>query len=355
MIGKRRWLFLVVPLGAAALVGAAVSYQNRSLLQHATRIGRGKAVTYAWRSPRTAVGVSIVSGRTYGQDTLASLTLTVIESGSGVEKPTDPPSLHVQELPDPSTAVVSPNGQWLLYATLFAEDRYGQTTAGFRAARIDGSGAFEWRAWDLYDRESQRRPVWLPDSSRWLELLPSRPGKTFLHTLDADGPMRIKVEGAPLCSALIGVTPDYRLIAVSGAANQGLNTSTVELVDFGIHPNTEPTRTIRLKAPPGGTISELALSPRGDRLAWLIGIKHYPPGYRLLSRWWPALAKRFHASEGTELRISHLDGTHNAAVAFQASDPRKLGHDAIWGVQWRPDGKAVSFVSASQLYQVPID
>jgi len=99
----------------------------------------------------------------------------------------------------------------------------------------------------------------------------------------------------------------------------------------------------------------VALSPQGDRLAWILQVKQDPPGpfRRFLSRWMPSLQR---APEAVlEMRTTRLDGSDVHVIGHMALPKPDPKAEYPGQLQWLPDGKRLSFVYKSVLYTVPAD
>lgn len=103
-------------------------------------------------------------------------------------------------------------------------------------------------------------------------------------------------------------------------------------------------RSSRVALPPGKGAWKLGLSPRGDRLVWLLGS---PPGDHGIQRWslWTSRVR----GERMHCLGEHPDGQ---------PDPERSGATldlSTLSLRWLPDGRRISFVAGSGLYVLPAE
>jgi hypothetical protein len=153
-----------------------------------------------------------------------------------------------------------------------------------------------------------------------------------------------------LDSNLIGVTVTRNNLFLILAVPDGGQSSNVhlEIVECRI----EPSRIVPVRTYQPGRFSrsrelaEIAISPQGDRLAIVYKTRTAALWQALLQRLFPSRAVK--PEEKCWLTVSRLDGTEARDIGVIE---KELG-----SLQWRPDGKALSFVYAfGDLYTIAID
>ena len=93
-----------------------------------------------------------------------------------------------------------------------------------------------------------------------------------------------------------------------------------------------------------------ALSPYGDRLAWLIIYEIRPYGPAWMQRILTFLGQHKHKVIG--LWVSRLDGSHMHEIGHLPYQPDE---EIPQQIRWAPGGKRLSFVYKGSLYTVPAD
>ena len=248
---------------------------------------------------------------------------------------------------------ISPDGQWVLWWDMKIHD------VSIYGARLDGSGSFQVpksnAEWDnLY-------LFWLSDSRHFVELAlsVSPKGQKFTHALtrSVDKPNVAESvpipESSPLQAACciagtdIALAAGDRLIALDWSLHGfGTPDPKFTVAEVGLGSKARPDQTSIVASPPGSTLRcGAALSPRSDRIAWLVA-KTKKGGGTIVSIW-----------------VSRLDGSEWREMGWQeAPDPdmefgdhlTKFMAAAPGGIKWLPDGKTLSFFYKGDLYTIPV-
>jgi hypothetical protein len=233
------------------------------------------------------------------------------------------------------------------------KSRSDQDIAGVvaRPSLIDLEGRF------TRELDSGESPVWMPDGRRWLALdteeryrNESNPKpEAWLFSIDAPhqkaGPIAIPAQ----VKSLVGVTPDERLVMTDLPA--GIDEPAVTVWQQGIYLNPAPPTQGRLNAPHGWFYREAALSPKADRIAWVLTTSSVPRPLAFLHRILPGVFRNVAPTRTFELATSRLDGKDIRSLGFQ--DGGKDNAGVITNLKWNPDGRRLSFVYRGNLYILP--
>ena len=274
-----RWLIVVGLLSMGALAGLWLSYRNRPLLQRATRLGTGTTTTYVWR---TSGEVLLIEARPAGKvngDEVQDLIVRRVDLGTRGELPMSQAGgrLPVREVPDLELMSVSPDGRWLLYATQYPSSTGNWLNKGFRVAEIGGNRTYRWAACDPYDngpiaqaRMASRQPALAGAGGRRSREGAAAQPRHGRPPRTAISPRAYRRRPARRCGRL-------QVLALTNPPRRGRGVPRAGMFEIGLFPSQVPGRLWSFAAPPGGIIKELALSPAGDRLAWLLSTTRYPP------------------------------------------------------------------------------
>jgi hypothetical protein len=174
-----------------------------------------------------------------------------------------------------------------------------------------------------------------------------------------------------LSPALAQLTEDfmpshYQFIGISSEFAYGftkyVGDSSVTVVKADLSPSHSGSRQIFFMPVPPFVCGDydVALSPDGQRLAWIFLEARPLPGISALnhtrvSRWLPITA--------SALWISNVDGSNmrriggidvDQLVRRQANVTWSTTNTMLRGLSWCPDGKHVSFVYRGELWSVPV-
>lgn len=267
---------------------------------------------------------------------------------------------------------VSPNGQWLASPS-FVTTADGTRVLDTHYVNYNLRNSSPYRA--NYILVDYSPPIWFPDSVHYLtvgfdysehnfgEITNTR---VVIHSVrgiqedrSIDGiPLAIKNwykqlcrPDSPLPPDAAGTTPNWAVITRDGnftalATRGTMGHSSVRIVQWKIEPGASTGRqkeTIwTIHAPENMQIGQQALSPDGDRIAYVVDGAPNPPFPEWLYRLIPSLKKPGHI---VALYVSRLDG----------SDMREVGRvpsGTITHLQWVPGGHNLSFVYGETLYVV---
>jgi hypothetical protein len=350
---RRFHLFLLLTLGAAFWIFRPIT----TLSDRATRLLSG-VNRYFWRAPS-----DIYIGERAGDGRLRRFE---ISGGSLRERGI---------VPDPAgkntpAYTVSPDGKSI---GVVAATRDEWPELCFIVDNIDGTRIFGNSTYPFLHPSTVSRDgiVWLPDSRRWVSLIggDNDPAEIQLHSLDTPeaGGRAIDTLGTPQAGLpppkpirmLLGVTADHRLIATDfnpsfippATAIVIPPATTVTIKEIGIYPNPLTAREHTVKSPPGTDVRELALSPKGDRLALIAYSSHVPLITRLLGRILPSVRKNSRPRAGLSVYVGDFDGSHMRELGYQPVDKLGSPHD----LKWSPDGRSLSFILGDGLYLIPAD
>jgi len=360
----KRWL---VRLALAAAVVAAVlaaMRPNPSLLERSSRvIGSlsSPSEPYVWLSDHELIRFPVDTKQDGQGNSMTIMRAEQLDTKTGLRTPLTDLSRRLRAQRDYASLFrLSPDGKWLVYAANNSDDDYPRSH--FYVSEVGGPREREWPLEDAASNGMPSMPpgaVWLPDSRRWLELAPDETGLlgVRMHSLDVDSPKALPVTAPARLRSLLGVTPDYRLIATDFYVSPGSAARSVDLYEVGLYPNPTPPRRHTLRAPPNAQILDIALSPRGDRLAWAFYFSRVPTGMQWLARFIPSLRKRLRPRVGAGLWVSRLDGSEMREIGYQEIDPNVPAplRLAPAEIHWTPDGRRLSFVYKNALYTVPVN
>ena len=360
----RARVFALLTLAAAicvTLTGALLPRQ-RSLRERATRVAPARGwsgtgtqthgiVPYFWLSDHEVLWFR-------GNDPLEAVRR---EIRTGRDTPFLLRTPAVIAPPKGFPLTLSPDRRWLLWVN----ERGARQTAV--ASRVDGSRAVTWpRPWYDYSL------AWLPDNSGWVwhgtvatvhRLAGSRVDLVPFQTkFVASRPGR--VAQAP---HLLGTAPGGKTIAFDTQAMHNSDRfysvldvgragfvfepipKQVAFVELDLVRPGAPGRRFTLPMPSGAEQSVLALSPAGDRIAWLTYRNGRAPAFlnRLPQELWLSSWK-----QSASLWVAPTDG---------GKPPRLVGRlildegESVGPPSWTPDGRRLSYLYQDALWTLPVD
>lgn len=195
-------------------------------------------------------------------------------------------------------------------------------------------------------------PVWAPDSRRWAMLWDdARKGPVcYVFSVEKRSlvreiplPQAGKKEEGKVIRWIVGFTQSGHILSSVAQEDGSDKVEMLECASAG--KQEEPHRyTIRLLKP--AVVNDCILSPKGDRLAWL-----------LEERKKPSADKDAAGGARLELWISRRDGSGLQAMGFMdiASENVKRTEWYPSQLSWLPDGKRLSFIYKDALYTVPVE
>ncbi len=255
---------------------------------------------------------------------------------------------------------LSPNGKWLLW---HSPDSPNEPVSWFAANEdcttverpVSGTPSEENPGPDI---GGQSAWAWMPGSDSWLSLIKGAGGlHALLYPLNPHLPVRtIKVTLPKEDVSIWGDDPPLLLgftqegLALAAAWEQEYTDATeVHLLSFRL-PSGEAGRKITVRLPKPAFIQQIALSPSGDRLAWLLWHDQTPGRFqRFLHRWFSSV--KLDSKQIIELWISRTDGSNMHEIGQQ-----ELPIDSFnfLSLHWTPNGKALSFYYKDALYAIPV-
>ena len=151
--------------------------------------------------------------------------------------------------------------------------------------------------------------------------------------------------------AKITIRPDGTLVTVGWDGDpEAISQADIFAIAPGKHGSV---RKFKIHMPSYVVLVDLAFSPHGDRIAWVLMQTHPSPASALLHRILPMV--KLVPKTVTGLWVSQIDGSnlHEIGHLDNPSGPNKI--PPIDYVRWLPDGKKLSFVYRDALYTVPAD
>jgi hypothetical protein len=226
-------------------------------------------------------------------------------------------------------------------------------------------------------------PIWLPDSRHWVQLLAGDHSLyAVVEGVDAPGVIRQVPIGSPkgtmsgfdlMRTRLLGCTPTGRVLATPDGFDDYRSPGTerkINFFEFSVDGGPARLKQYTIGLPKAGEgydgdialspDEEVALSPRGDRLAWLVRVpapEEQLPLWQRLSQGIPTRRSsepRPRAQPLIELRTSRLDGGDMKVIGYMEPerDTKQPAKGVPYGLHWLPDGQHVSFLYDGALWTV---
>jgi len=257
------------------------------------------------------------------------------------------PELGRLSLNGPREWIASPDGQWLLTATI---DRTYRPVLGMPfdglpgkcvLVKLDGTKVITHSTTFRHDWQI----IWSRKSDSWIlaNLGDFSPRLTRWSVDEADKPttisMRTNRSYGPTPN-ILGFIDENRLLL--GNWGRAVQTKIVDLRlprDY-FHINQIPI-------PHNAQVSEIECSPKGDKLAWLLSFR--PSSIAPLE-----MLPFIHAAPGHttgEVWISNTDGSNMHVLITGAVSTER--HSGPHFLRWTPDETQVSFVDDDTLYTIP--
>jgi hypothetical protein len=257
---------------------------------------------------------------------------------------------------------VSPDRKWLLFRPFFTRgDKAGSVT--YIATTLDGTKEIHWHSSESINMADH--PLWLPDGRHWLELqqglYANGASPIYGATLrDVDQPRmarHIRINRASEGELLNGITANGHLLQINkyreqGGMHEDLTLTSVQVVDRGLLSSDNTVHQYRIRLPMSAVVRQLALSSRGDRLAWLFEYEFAPPHIVFVHRFIPSVP--MHSQWMLGLWVSNLDGSDMTEIGHVATLPKNQAWEDLSNLQWLPSGKRLSFIHQSSLYLVEL-
>jgi GlpG protein len=253
--------------------------------------------------------------------------------------------MHEDEPPEtvyhPPACALSPDGTWFLW-------RAGGNAifSSWIAATLDGARHLTWT--EAKAKIGTTDACWLPGSCGWVELVQGYDERkrayhftlARVHSLDDPHESRgVRLTGMP-GGLLLGVSREQRLLTY----NYEMQTATdrISLFEAGLDAAAGAARRSVVRMPRKGHLWEVTLSPRGDRLAWVIGDEYPIRSPRPLYSLWVS-----------DLRGEEMRPVGQTAARFRKANGRE---HYSWPreVRWTPDERRLSFAFDGGLYAIAV-
>jgi hypothetical protein len=261
----------------------------------------------------------------------------------------------------------SPDGKWLAWL-----DFHGKKPR-LMAATLDASRKRVWPEAQATSEGGVGSPVWTSDSRAIVDVRATyRLGgpvpimiaeHAFIRGIEASAPTRdVRLPGITDCLPM-GITHEGRLLLVDRRPRAGPGIASA-LVDATLGGPRAAIRKLSVPLPGAWTYSAGVLSPRGNRIAWVMAVTDPLPGimrWNLLAGLFGVESKSHVGIWVTDLRgqVFRCVGVlPPAAVKEPLSIANFTPTDARdWpsGLRWLPDGKQLSFFYKNALYTVPVE
>jgi hypothetical protein len=173
----------------------------------------------------------------------------------------------------------------------------------------------------------------------------------ILHDLEKPGQdKRLPITMKGTFIRIAGITQQDRLLLeyVGPVPSPNL----IQMADYSLLSASTTVHNSTIRLPMSSGVLDVALSSKGDRLAWLLGYDDEPPGFL----WWlHQLLPSFpwHPQRRVGLWVSRLDGSGMAEIGHQPALPD--GQQEVSHLQWLPGDKQISFLYKDALWTVPAD
>ena len=238
----------------------------------------------------------------------------------------------------PPTAAMSSDGKWLLWSNTASRARRQWVAATFEGQQ---------QAWaqgiDPYNSTTDigGHAFWMPDSERWVELVNRYKNCVYsIHYANVyepgkPAPIRtVRIRG--LRDGLpVGIRQDGTVVMHTSFYERGKPVQQIDLSLVSVEADTATARKLSVPIPISNRVSDVKLSPRGDRLAWIL--EQERSGKRLYT-----------------VYIADADGAHVRPVGSVEGITSGTGYTWARDLQWLPDGKQVSFVYKRAIYTHPV-
>ncbi len=344
--------------GASAPTAHPASNSNGTLLQRARRVAALPAGTgdlWFWLSPSALIyfrpegaGTRLSAVRLdLGRSELRPTPLSRFNRRFGdrlrqetlaVPAPTQFRGRATEPAVTRPTVSVSPDGRWILWAPV------GSAAGRWIAGSPDAARERRWpRARSMWS------PLWWPDSRAWVEVVPAlqargevRPmARAIVHPLDSAMPEREIQVLAEVAGTPVGLTADGRALFQAQRDPEEWFPEAEQIALTLAVPDR--MQRSRVPLPHGALVTHVAMSPAGDRLAWLYMTR--PGRDSQAPRWgvWVSdlLGRHFRALGETSVVIREVAGVETVEEGWPGT------------LRWLPDGRRLSFRLGGGLYVVP--
>ncbi|MCW3054459.1 MAG: hypothetical protein JWN14_3629 [Chthonomonadales bacterium] len=259
---------------------------------------------------------------------------------------------------DPDSFEISPDGAWILWDTDHAqESSYYRHTA-----RLDGT---HHRDWLRYGSEE-----YLFFGSHFLVQMAAVDPILVIRDLEDPAKDRKYLEPAPAKAAFAQyAAPDPYFTAVSETGGQNGSAGFAVLDTYHTQDRLalilsdrdesqkapQPVRAHEVPLPVHTTFHEEVVSPKQQAIFYHLHVSRTLPILSWLQRFFPKIQPKPVLTE--ELWLSRIDGRdmHKIGHVPTRLDANGTAQEQLEHLQWRPDGKQISFVYHGTLYVLPMD
>ena len=354
-----RWLSILMVIIAFL---ALVRFQGgqRALLSRCTAVYPRAPTFYQWISDHELLLFKPASADQRGN----GWTLVRGDLSTGIETPLKAAATGFPRRSDaPTCAAISPDGRWLLW----------RDKTKIVVARLDGTLRRTWDDSANWHAElNPGLPHWQNDSRHFAELLTRHVDN--LYSTPYYGAVDIRGVEAPDDERIVAIprrtefessylepphpTSDDKVFA---ASDETSGTKTMLFVSLKAD---KPIRKLAIHAPtgtefisrPSDNYTSVALSPRGDRVAWLcVSPPHAPPLQELLHWMLPRVNTR--TQRTFSIWISRVDGADMLELGEIETneDDKDTFRSGVSNVVWLPSGGYLGFAYNNTVYRVPVN
>lgn len=253
---------------------------------------------------------------------------------------------------DHSRPQISPDGKWLLW---------GYNQSGRRiAARMDGSRVARWKGHPLGHDEFDFSFYWMADSRHWAEFEwdgELETGKMLVRCVDTpDRTETIPIDGShPLLEqygygAILAVQTIDRSVVSEFNGNAFVG-DRIRMVIGSLRRHSPPRLECTVHFPFDVTIQQAAVSPKGDRVAWLAAYNRASTFFDRLPRW-----LRFTGTEPwvrLSIWVSNVDGANLREIAHMATPESTTNvswNKYLADLKWANDGRSLNYFRVDQFH-----
>jgi hypothetical protein len=230
---------------------------------------------------------------------------------------------------------VSPDGKWILWGS-------GQPNA----FAVDGKRP----VWFPASISVSNGSAWLPDSRHWIGCKVVQANTMQINICCVDRPGKYDSFDVPNpgMSELLGCTRGNNSLFWQLEWTGPKSVGNINLLEIPLVPKGRIHR-ITITPPPNhqAILGSIALSPQGDRLAYLFTNPYTPPSWPLMRHLWHLFGIKEHQEQS--LWVSDLDGSHMHEIGHVALRP---GIPVPRDLRWTPSGTKLSFIAGDSLYTV---
>jgi hypothetical protein len=264
------------------------------------------------------------------------------------ERPLPALSALYNQFAPTDTTLLSPDGQWLLWD----HERLSHTPTYDRAqailARLDGKKHFTCSIGSSFmtDGYSPNPLHWMPDGKHWVEFQLSNsndndekyPAQALVRRIDADRVVQtLDFVGSyvPRDIDVLNLTKNRLLVP----PDQNFH---LDIDEYRIGKDIRRLHQHKVPFPGLSFVWGMAVSPRTQRIAWLLDYEKTGPGTQNLQEW-------------LGVWISDVEGKHLREIVSTLAGSDVQTRPDLDNVRWSPDGMQLGFLYGEMLYTVRVD